>query len=82
MQDIHHSNGAGGMTKASRGGIAITIASASVEERSRSGSQPRFPYQQQPFQGPDNNRVRVARPTSNDSYGMYNQNSSQRYRIP
>jgi len=42
----------GGMTKYARGGIAITIASAPQDERerTRSGSQPRYPYQDsQPF---------------------------------
>jgi len=42
-----------GMTRYARGGVAITIAAAPAEERSRSGSQPRYPYMDsEPFQGP------------------------------
>jgi hypothetical protein len=40
------------MTKYARGGLAITIASVPAEERARSGSQPRYPYQDsEPFLG-------------------------------
>ncbi len=41
----------GGMRKYARGGIALTISSVPQDERSRSGSKPRFPYMdQEPFQ--------------------------------
>lgn len=41
---------AGGMTKFARGGIAMTINTIPQEERERSGSQPRYPYDDaQPF---------------------------------
>lgn len=42
----------GGMTKFARGGISMTISTVPQEERERSGSQPRYPYEQaEPFQG-------------------------------
>jgi len=42
-----------GLAKFAKGGISMVINAAPAEERSRSGSQPRFPYQDAvPFQGP------------------------------
>ena len=74
------------MTRYARGGIAITIASAPQEERSRSGSQPRFPYRDRaPFQGPP----REAQWQDQDALAEYQQeayhhqrNSSKYKRVP
>ena len=41
------------MKRFAKGGIAMVISTVPEEERSRSGSQPRFPYQgEEPFKGP------------------------------
>jgi hypothetical protein len=40
----------GGISRVAKGGLSMVITSAPAEERERSGSQPKFPYQgEEPF---------------------------------
>jgi len=65
----------GGLTRFAKGGMAITIASAPADERSRSGSQPRYPYTQEPF----TRHRQQDRPASNgrEEYYQHERSNSQ-----